>query len=80
MHLALCRGTMPQTQAGKKPFRTGGGHQKARLSKLPSSDKLKAELDGLSAHKTALQTELRKIQREEKKYDYVRQNVDMFLT
>ena len=49
--------------------------KKAGLTKLPSSDKLKAELDGLSTRKTALQKELRKIQREEKKYDIVRQNV-----
>ena len=43
--------------------------KKAGLTKLPSSEKLKAELDGLSAHKTALQAELRKIQREEREYD-----------
>ena len=35
--------------------------KKAVLTKLPFSDKLKAELDGLSARNTALQTELRKI-------------------
>lgn len=35
--------------------------KKARLTKLPSSEKLKPELDGLSALKTALQAELRKI-------------------
>ena len=54
--------------------------KKAGLTKLPSVEKLKAELDGLSTRKTALQTELRKIQREEKEYDHVRRNVDMFLT
>ena len=53
--------------------------KKAGLAKLPSSDKLKAELDGLSARKTALQTELRKIQREETEYDTLRQNVDALL-
>ena len=53
--------------------------KKAGLTKLPSSEKLKAELDGLSARKTALQTELRKIQREEKEYDILRQNVDALL-
>ena len=53
--------------------------KKAGLTKLPSAEKLKAELDGLSARKTALQTELRKIQREEKKYDTLRQNVDALL-
>ena len=53
--------------------------KKAGLTKLPSSEKLKAELDGLSARKTALQAELRKIQREEKEYDVLRQNVDTLL-
>ena len=53
--------------------------KKAGLTKLPSTDKLKAELDGLAARKTALQTELRKIQREEKGYDTLRQNVDALL-
>ena len=53
--------------------------KKAGLTKLPSSDKLKAELDGLSARKTALQTELRKIQREEKVYDTIHQNVNDLL-
>ena len=53
--------------------------KKAELTKLPSSKKLKAELDGLSARKTAMQTELRKIQREEKEYDTLRQNVDALL-
>ena len=38
-----------------------------------------AELNGLAARKTALQTELRKIQREEKGYDTLRQNVDALL-
>lgn len=54
--------------------------KKAGLTKLPSSEKLKAELDGLSARKTALQTELRKIQREEKEYDTLCQNVDTLLS
>ena len=40
---------------------------------------MKAELEGLSARKAALQTELRKIQREEKEYDTLRQNVDALL-
>ena len=51
----------------------------AGLTKLPSAEKLKAELDGLAARKTALQAELRKIQREEKKYDTIHQNVDALL-
>lgn len=49
--------------------------KKAGLSKLPSAEKLKAELDGLAVRKTALQAELQKIQREEKEYDTLRQNV-----
>src|SRR5699024_7764896 len=53
--------------------------EKAGLTKLPSTEKLKAELDGLSTHKTALQTELRKIQREEKEYDVLRRNVGTLL-
>ena len=53
--------------------------KKVGLTKLPSAEKLKAELDSLSARKTALQTELRKIQREEKEYDTLRQNVDVLL-
>ena len=35
--------------------------QKAGLTKLPSAKKRKVELDGVAAHKTALQMELRKI-------------------
>lgn len=53
--------------------------KKAGLTKLPSSEKLKTELDGLAARKTVLQTELRKVQREEKEYDVLRQNVDTLL-
>lgn len=53
--------------------------KKARLTKLPSVEKLNAELDGLAARKTTLQAELRKIQREEKEYDTLRQNVDALL-
>lgn len=51
----------------------------AGLTKLPSSEKLKAELDGLTARKTALQAELRKVQLEEKEYDTIQQNVDALL-
>ena len=53
--------------------------KKAGLTRLPSSDKVKAELEGLSARKAALQAELRKIQREEKEYDTLRQNVEALL-
>lgn len=49
--------------------------KKAGLTKLPSSEKLKTELDRLAARKTSLQTELRKVQREEKEYDTLRKNV-----
>ena len=53
--------------------------KKAGLARLPSAEKLKVELDGLSARKTALQAELRKIRREEKEYDTIHQNVDALL-
>ena len=50
--------------------------KKAGLTKLPSSDKLKAELDGLSTRKTALQKELPEdTAGGKRKYDIVRQNV-----
>ena len=51
--------------------------KKAGLTRLPSSDKVKAELEGLSARKAALQAELRKIQREESEYDKLRKNINM---
>ena len=51
--------------------------KRAGLARLPSSEKLKAELDGLSSRKTALQAELRKIQQEEKEYDKLRQNINI---
>ena len=51
--------------------------KKAGLTKLPSAEKLKEKLDGLTARKTALQTELRKIQREEKEYDIIKKNINM---
>lgn len=53
--------------------------KKAGLAKLPSAEKLKAKLNELTARKTGLQAELRKIQREEKEYDVLRQNVDTLL-
>lgn len=53
--------------------------KKAGLAKLPSAEKLKAKLNELTARKTALQVELRKIQREEKEYDALRRNVDALL-
>ena len=54
--------------------------KKAGLTKLPSAEKLKAELDGLAARKTAFQAELRKVQREEKEYDDVLKNINMLLS
>ena len=53
--------------------------KKAGLTKLPSAEKLKAELNELAARKAALQAKLRKVQREEKEYDTLRQNVDALL-
>ena len=55
------------------------GIKKAGFAKLPSAEKLKAELNGLAARKTALQEEFQKIQREEREYDMLRQNVDILL-
>ena len=53
--------------------------KKAGLARLPSSEKLKAELDGLTARKTALQAELRKVQREEKEYNILWKNMNALL-
>lgn len=53
--------------------------KKAGLTKLPSAEKLKAELDGLSTHKTALQAKLRKVQREEKEHDDLLKNINAIL-
>ena len=50
--------------------------KKAGLAKLPSTEKRKAKLDSLAARKTALQSELRKIQKEEKKYDILQKNIN----
>lgn len=44
-------------------------------TKLPTVEKLKAELDELSAYKIVLQAELRMIQREKKEYGIVLQNM-----
>ena len=53
--------------------------KKAGLTKLPSAEKLKAELKELTARKTALQAEFREKQREKKEYDTLQQNVDALL-
>jgi len=60
----------------------GGGNiyeQTIDLADRLEVTQVKAELEGLSARKAALQAELRKIQREEKEYDTLRQNVDALL-
>ena len=46
---------------------------------LPATKRLRAEMDELTARRTALQSEYRKAQREEKEYDAVRQNVASLL-
>ena len=51
--------------------------KKDGLAKLPSAEKLKAELDGLFARKAALQTELRKIRHEEREYDKIQKNINI---
>ena len=48
-------------------------------TKLPSAEKLKAELNELTARKTALQAELRKIQREEKEFNLIQKNIGIIL-
>lgn len=53
--------------------------KKAGLTKLPSTEKLKAELDGLTARKTALQAELRKIQWEGKEHNILWKNMNALL-
>ena len=51
--------------------------KKAGLTKLPSAEKLKEELNELTARKTALQVELRKIQQEEEELDKIRKNINL---
>ena len=46
---------------------------------LPATRRLRAEMDELTARRTALQSEYRKAQREEKEYDTLRQNVEALL-
>lgn len=53
--------------------------KKVGLTKLPSGDKLKAELDELATRKTVLQAEPWKIQWKEKEYDTLRKNMDAML-
>lgn len=49
------------------------------IGKLPSSERLKAETEELTARKAALQTEHKKGRQEEREYDTLRQNVDALL-
>ena len=46
---------------------------------LPAAQRLRAEMDELTARRTALQSEYRKAQREEREYDTLRQNVEALL-
>lgn len=50
-----------------------------RIGKLPSAERLKAEMEELTARKAALQAEYGKAQKEEREYDTLRQNVDALL-
>lgn len=60
-------------EAAARAIKTAG------LSRLPSDEKLKREMDELTARKIALQSEYKKTQKEEREYDILRQNVDMLL-
>ena len=46
---------------------------------LPATKRLRAEMDELTARRTALQSEYKKAQREEREYDTLRQNVEALL-
>ena len=46
---------------------------------LPATQRLRAEMDELTARKAALQSEYRKAQREEREYNTLRQNVEALL-
>ena len=46
---------------------------------LPAAQRLRAEMDELTARKAVLQSEYRKAQREEREYDTLRQNVEALL-
>ena len=46
---------------------------------LPATQRLRAEMDELTARKATLQSEYRKAQREEREYDILRQNVEALL-
>ncbi len=53
--------------------------QAAGLSKLPSHEKLKSEMEELTARRIALHSEYKKAQKEEREYDTLRQNVNTLL-
>ena len=46
---------------------------------LPATQRLRAEMDELTARKSALQSEYRKAQQKEREYDTLSQNVSMLL-
>ena len=46
---------------------------------LPATKRLRAEMDELTARRTALQSEYRKAQQKEREYDTLSQNVSMLL-
>ena len=46
---------------------------------LPATQRLRAEMDELTARRAALQSENRKAQREEREYDALSQTVSMLL-
>ena len=46
---------------------------------MPATQRLRAEMDELTARRAALQSEYRKAQREEREYDTLSQNVSMLL-
>ena len=50
------------------------------VGKLPSAERLKADMDELAARKAALQAEHGKAQKEAREYDTLRQNVDILLS
>lgn len=74
------RGLRARSSYSRRQLGTSRGPDSAGLTKLPSTEKIKVELNGLSTRKAALQAELRKIQREEKEYGMIHQNIDTLLS
>ena len=54
--------------------------KKAGVTKLPSAEKLKAEMDKLVSYRTSLKEVYRDIQQKEKEYDLLFQNTERFFT